>query len=98
MGAMDRDVQVMEEKAQLLTNYQSTLQQHIEEIQGTAQGLSGNFEGEAAEAFQTAVSNDIAQMQRLHETVGTFVQALNQDIEATRELYNKILTRHQGRN
>ncbi len=98
MGVMDRDVQVMEEKAQLLTSYQSTLQQYIEEIQSTAQGLSGNFEGEAGEAFQTAVSSDIAQMQRLHETIGQFINAFQQDIERTRELYNSILTRHQERN
>lgn len=97
MGLLERDVTVMREKAQTLTTYQTLLLQYVEEIQSTAQGLVGHYEGGGSEEFQNAVSQDIAQMKRLHETFGTFITTLNQDIERTEEFIQKITARFTER-
>lgn len=97
MGLMERDYQIMQEKAQMLTNYQSQLLQYVEEIRSTAQGLTGHYEGAGSEEFQNAVSQDIAQMERLHETLGSFITTLNEDIERTRKIFQELPNRFAGR-
>ncbi len=68
----------LKQKAEELKNYNSSLKTKIEELSSTENSLNSMWEGEANDAFHSAFTRDIIQMNNFYNAIERYVTVLNE--------------------